>query len=100
MPEKPELEAAFGVVADWFEAYFESLDPIVGRSFSQALRTYSDLATSSRKHWGEEWRRRVDELDAAADRQLMEFFLHYLNAKGYRVGSDLDGRINLGPSEN
>ncbi len=100
MPDKPDLESAFTVVANWFEAFFETLGPEVGESFGNALRSFSDLATSSHKYWGEEWQQKVDELDIASDRLLMEFFLHYLNAKDYRVGHSPDGRINIEPSEN
>ncbi len=100
MPEKPDLESAFAVVADWFESYFQTLGPEVGELCGKALRTFSDLATSPHKYWGEEWQRRADELDVASDRFFMEFFLHYLNAKGYRVGTDHDGRTNLWPSDN
>jgi hypothetical protein len=100
VPDKPDLESAFDVVAGWFESHFETIGPDVGKSFGKALRTDSELATSPHNHQGEDWRRRADELDAISDQLLMEFFLRYLNAKGYRVGSDRDGGINLGPSEN
>jgi hypothetical protein len=100
MSDKPDLESAFAVVANWFETFFEAIGPEVGKSFGKALRSFSDLATSSHKYWGEEWQQKVEELDIASDRLLMEFFLHYINAKGYRVGRESDGRIDIRPSEN
>lgn len=100
MPDKPDLESAFAVVANWFEEFFTTLGPEVGESCGDALRSFAELATSSSKYWGEEWRQKVDELDITSDRLLMEFFLHYLNAKNYRVGNSPDGRPSIEPSEN
>ena len=100
MTDKPDLESAFAVVADWFENYFGYLGPQVGKKFGETLRTFSEMANASSKYWGEEWRSKIDELDATSDRLLMEFFLHYLNAKNYRVGNSPDGRMSIEPSEN
>jgi hypothetical protein len=102
MAHKPDLETAFKTVASWFASYFSSVGPGIGSTFANALHCYSELATSPHKYVGEEWQRRVEELDKESDRLLMEFFLHYLNAKGYRVGNDDDGhvQINVEPSQN
>jgi hypothetical protein len=82
-------EAAFKVVGSWLFDFFEpTLGGQVATPIRDAMGTFGEIASSGSKYWGEEWRAKVDELDALADRQLMEFFVHYLKGKGYRVGED------------
>ena len=95
------ISNSFDEIAKWFEGYFESLvGPECAMTFADTLRLYRDVQNSCHELYGEEWRQRVDALEKEADQKLMEFFLRYLNAKGYRVGSDPDGRLSLEPSEN
>lgn len=80
-----ELRAAFDEVADALESYFEGRHGTeCGMSCGGFLRAYRDLLTHEDESPGRV--ERLEELEGRAEKVMLQFFLYYLQKRGYHVG--------------
>lgn len=79
------MRAAFDEVADALESYFEGRHGTeCGMSCGGFIRVYRDMLTHEDESPGRV--ERLEELEGRAKKVMLQFFLYYLQKRGYHVG--------------
>jgi hypothetical protein len=80
-PTMHNLKAAFEEVADWCERHLEGQrGPEIGMTFGAMLRAYGQLATLPTRLKGNVRKAKERELNAKAEKLLLEFATRFLMA--------------------
>jgi hypothetical protein len=78
------LQASFEEVADWCERHLErQRGPEIGMTFGTMLRAYARLATLVSPRRGEKKAARARELNARAEKLLLQLATHFVVSYGW-----------------